>query len=149
MLTRREMALGGLIVAASAGLSSPSSAAPGVFTKDGFAIAGYDSASYFTAKKASMGQVAYNFEWKGVNWLFSSQANRDAFASAPDKYAPGFNGYCPFCLAGGRLVAGVGNLWDIHKGKLYLLLSERIRDDFMMKADYYVERATAYWAKLS
>jgi hypothetical protein len=28
-------------------------------------------------------------------------------------------------------------------------LSERIKDEFIMKADYYVERATAYWAKLS
>jgi hypothetical protein len=73
----------------------------------------------------------------------------DLWGSRQCVYAPGFNGYCPFCLAGGRLVAGVGNLWDVHKGKLYLLLSERIKDDFIMKPDYYVERATAYWAKLS
>jgi YHS domain-containing protein len=149
MLTRREMALGGLIVGAGAGMSAPSRAAPGVFTKDGFAIAGYDSVSYFTAKKAAMGQAAYNVEWKGANWLFNSQANRDAFVSAPDKYAPGFNGYCPFCLAGGKLVPGVGNWWDVNKGKLYLLLSARVKDDFIMKADHYIERASAYWAKLS
>jgi len=90
MLMRREMALGGLVVAAGAGMSAPSNAAPGVFTEDGFAIGGYDSVSYFTAKKAAMGQVAHNFEWKGVNWLFNGQANRDAFASAPDRFAPGF-----------------------------------------------------------
>src|SRR5215207_7251159 len=103
MLTRRQMNLGGLIVGAGVGMSRTGSAAPGVFTKDGFAIGGYDSAAYFTAKNATMGQVANNFEWKGVNWLFNGPGNRDAFASAPDKYAPGFNGYCPFCLAGGKL----------------------------------------------
>jgi len=131
------------------GLAGQVEAAPGVFTKDGYAIGGYDPAAYWTDKKAKLGQVGFNCEWKGVNWIFISQANRDAFLANPVKYAPQMNGYCPFCLAGGKLVPGVGNIYDVHKGKLYLLLSQRIREDFVMKADYYVERAEAYWAKLS
>ncbi|MCW5738088.1 MAG: hypothetical protein KIS73_28460 [Enhydrobacter sp.] len=127
----------------------PGHAAPGVVTSGGFALGGYDTTSYWTAKKAAMGTPAFTFEYKGANWLFSSQAGRDAFASAPDRYAPGFNGYCPFCLPGGKLVPGAGNFWDVHKNRLYLLLNQRIKDDFIMKADYYVERATAYWAKMS
>ena len=149
MLTRRTVTIGAAsssVVVATAGAAV---AAPGVFTKDGAALGGYDSAAYWTAKKATMGSAAFSHQWSGVNWLFASQANRDVFAADPARYAPGFNGYCPFCLAGGRLVAGIGGQWDVHKGKLYLLLSQRIRDDFIMKADYYVDRATAYWAKLS
>jgi YHS domain-containing protein len=130
-------------------IAGEATAAPPVFVKDGFALGGYDSAAYWTSKKATMGTPALSFQWDGVNWLFANQTNRDAFAASPAKYAPGFNGYCPFCLAGGKLVPGIGSMWDVHKGKLYLLLSQRIKDDFMMKADYYVERATAYWAKLS
>lgn len=148
MHTRRSF----LVVASTAaagGMAGNARAAPPVFTKDGFAIGGYDTASYWTAKKAAMGQPMFSYQWSGANWLFASQAARDMFASSPEKYVPGFNGYCPFCLAGGKLVPGVGNYWDIHKGKLYLLLSQRIKDDFVMKADYYVERAAAYWAKLS
>ena len=147
MPTRRQFAtiVGGSIL----GLASRADAAPGVFTKDGYAIGGYDPAAYWTDKKAKLGQVGFNCEWKGVNWIFTNPANRDTFLASPEKYAPRMNGYCPFCLAGGKLVPGVGNIYDIHKGRLYLLLSQRIREDFVMKADYYVERAEAYWAKLS
>jgi YHS domain-containing protein len=147
MHTRRAVLVGTFALAV--GVSGHAIAAPPVFTKGGYALGGYDSAAYWTTKTATMGQPTYSFQWGGANWLFANQASRDTFASGPEKYAPMFNGYCPFCLAGGKLVPGVGNLWDIHKGKLYLLLSQRIKDDFIMKADYYVERATAYWAKLS
>jgi YHS domain-containing protein len=143
------MTIGALSSAVIMANAEQTIAAPTVVTKDGFALGGYDSAAYWTAKRATMGTTAFSFEWGGANWLFASQANRDAFAAAPAKYAPGFNGYCAFCLAGGKLVPGIGSTWDVHKGKLYLLLSQRIRDDFIMKADYYVERATTYWATLS
>ena len=149
MQTRRNMTLAALGTAVAGGWSRGASAAPGVFTQGGLALGGYDSAAYWTTKKAAKGEQSFSFDWNGVTWVFASQANRDAFAASPAKYAPAFNGYCPFCLAGGKLVPGVGNYWDISNGKLYLLLSARVRDDFIMKVDYYVERATAYWAKLS
>lgn len=148
MLTRRAVVVGAVTSTAMLG-AGQALAAPGVFTKDGFAIGGYDTAAYWTDKKASVGKVTYSTEWNGVNWIFNSQANADTFKASPDKYAPAFNGYCPFCLAGGRLVPGVGNLFTIYHGKLYLLLSERIKTDFDMKTDVYIERATAYWAKLT
>jgi YHS domain-containing protein len=147
--TCRTASIGLLSSALIPSLAGIARAAPGVFTRDGYALGGWDSAAYWTAKKSARGQPSFSFQWNGVNWLFASQANRDAFAADPARYAPGFNGYCPFCLAGGKLVPGLGDIWDVHKGKLYLLLSQRIKDDFIMKADYYVERATAYWAKLS
>jgi len=149
MQTRRSVTLLALSASIVGGVTYRAIAAPGVYAKNGVALDGYDTAAYWTAKKATVGQPTHSFQWGGANWLFASQANRDTFATNPEKYAPAFNGYCPFCLAGGKLVPGVGNFWDIHKGKLYLLLSQRIKDDFIMKADYYVERATAYWAKLS
>jgi hypothetical protein len=149
MLTRRNSIVGISVIAAG-GVTGPRSwAAPGVANKNGIAIGGYDSSAYWTSKSYSTGQPTFVFEWKGVKWLFASQSNRDLFAAAPDKYAPQFNGYCPFCLAGGKLVAGLGNFWDVYRDKLYLLLSPRIHDDFVMKRDHYIERATTYWAKLS
>ncbi len=149
MQTRRHMtaAFGGAIL--GLGLAQPSAAAPGVFTNQGYAIGGYDTASYWIDRKAQLGQVGFNHAWKDVNWIFANQANRDTFAANPTKYAPGFNGYCPFCLAGGKLVPGVGNFYDINKGVVYLLLSQRVKDEFIMRADYFIERATTYWAKLS
>lgn len=149
MPTRRGLLIGSVTCAAVAGAADQATAEPGVFIKDGFALGGYDSTAYWTVNRAAMGKQPFSFEWAGRNWLFATTANRDAFAATPGRFVPAFNGYCPFCLAGGRLVPGLGNLFVMYKGKLYLLLSERIRDDFILKTDYYIERATAYWAKLS
>jgi YHS domain-containing protein len=149
MHTRRSVLIGTLSSAAIAGASGQALAAPGVFIKDGFALGGYDSTAYWTVNKAAMGKPPFSFQWAGGNWLFATQANRDAFAAEPERFAPAFNGYCPFCLTGGKLVPGLGDIFAMHKGKLYLLISQRVKDEFVMKADYYVERATTYWAKLS
>jgi YHS domain-containing protein len=149
MLARRTGIVGLSAFVAAGTFARTSQAAPGVWNKNGIALAGYDSTAYWTAKKSAVGQAGFEFEWKGVKWRFASQASRDAFAAQPDKYAPQFNGYCPFCLAGGKLVAGLVDYWDIYRDKLYLLLSHRVHDDFVMKRDYYIERATTYWAKLS
>jgi hypothetical protein len=149
MHTRRGVLFFALSSAATTVVSRHAVAAPGVFIKDGFALGGYDTTAYWTVSRAAMGKPTFSFPWAGGNWLFATSANRDAFAAEPLRFAPAFNGYCPFCLTGGKLVPGLGDIFAMHKGKLYLLISQRVKDDFVMKADYYVERATAYWAKLS
>src|SRR5258708_157755 len=113
MLARRTVIAGTLALTAVGGATPPAAAAPGVFTKDGFAIGGYDTAAYWIDKKSAVGKVVYSTEWNGVNWIFNSQANADAFKASPDKFAPAFNGYCPFCLAGGRLAPGAGNIFRV------------------------------------
>src|SRR5476649_427232 len=123
MISRRAITLGSAAAAVSMiGFVGTSRAAPAIFVKNGYAIGGYDPANYFTVAKATVGKPTFTTQWKGVTWEFATQSNLDAFLASPEKFAPQFNGYCPFCLAGGRLVEGVGSFWSIYKDKLYLLI---------------------------
>jgi hypothetical protein len=148
MLTRRSLTvhvLGAAFVAVGA---TPSAAAPDLATQDGFAIGGYDSVAYWNSNKALKGHSSFSFEWRRANWIFATAENRDAFAAAPEKYAPVFNGYCAYCLGDHRLVPGVGEFWSISDGKLYLQATARERYAFDAKPDYHVRRAAKYWATL-
>jgi YHS domain-containing protein len=75
------------------------------YEKDGVAIKGYDPVAYFTDNKPVKGLPAYKAEYGGSVFHFVSQANRDAFAANPAKYAPQYNGFCAFGTAGGYKAA--------------------------------------------
>ncbi|HEV3251961.1 MAG TPA: YHS domain protein, partial [Puia sp.] len=53
---------------------------------DGVAIKGYDPVSYFTMNKAVKGKKEYSISYLGVNYHFSTSADRDAFQTNPSKY---------------------------------------------------------------
>ena len=48
-------------------------------TSAGLAIKGYDPVAYFEDGKPLKGNAAYQFQWKGATWQFSSAAHREAF----------------------------------------------------------------------
>ncbi|NJN00828.1 MAG: YHS domain-containing protein, partial [Aquincola sp.] len=75
------------------------------FEKDGAAIRGHDPVAYFSDGKPVKGSAEHRFEHKGSVFHFASKANRDAFAAAPDRYAPQYGGYCAFGMSGGYKAA--------------------------------------------
>ena len=52
------------------------------------ALGGYDAVAYQTRGEAVQGRNEHAFFWNGATWLFSSEANRDAFAANPERFAP-------------------------------------------------------------
>ena len=80
---RRTVLIGSAASAVVAGSSGRAFAAPNVFVQEGYALGGYDATAYWTVKKAVMGKPPFSFPWTGGNWLFATQANRDAFAGTP------------------------------------------------------------------
>jgi YHS domain-containing protein len=113
----------------------------------GAAIRGYDPVAYFTEGKPVEGSRKFSHEWKGATWRFATAANRDAFAAAPEKYAPQFGGYCAYGVANGYTVSTVPEAWTIVEGKLYLNYSLGVRADWLKDVPGYIGKANANWPR--
>ena len=131
-------------------LSAPAMAAQAINTNgSNFAIGGYDPVAYFTDGKAIRGAKAYTHEWGGNAWRFRTEENRDAFAAAPDKYAPAYGGYCAYGVAEGYKVRIDPRAFTIVDGRLYLNYSKGIKKRFDSDRPGYIAKADANWPALS
>lgn len=109
------------------------------------AIQGYDSVAYFTKSEAVRGSAKFVHEWSGMTWFFSSAENRDAFAAAPEKYAPQFGGFCSLSIASGKNARGGGEAWTVHNGKLYLNYDKDVMANFRRDLNGNIPKAEGWW----
>lgn len=122
-MTRTPIAAG-LLAALS--IAAPAHAVPGLSERvvadpmSGIALYGFDPVAYFTEGRAVPGRRDVEAEWNGAAWRFASEANRAAFLSAPEVYAPRFGGYDPVGVASGVATAGHPLLFAIRGERLYL-----------------------------
>jgi YHS domain-containing protein len=112
---------------------------------DQVAIRGYDAVAYFTDGKATKGKGEFRNTWHGAHWLFASAAHRDLFAADPERYAPRYGGYCSLALALGAYSDADPEEWTIADGKLYLNLSEAVRDTWRKKREAYIVASEQNW----
>ena len=115
----------------------------------GLALGGMDPVSYFTEPEPQLGSVEFEYEWNGVPWHFSSAANRDAFARAPQVYGPQFGGYAAMSMARGFLSKGDPSIYTVFKKRLYLFYSATSREAFLLAPNAAAKEAEAHWAVLS
>ncbi len=115
----------------------------------GLAIGGMDPVSYFTESQPLPGRSEFEYEWGGAPWQFSSAANRDAFARAPQIYAPQFGGHSAMSMARGFLSDGDPAIYTIFKQRLYLFYSAASREAFLLAPNAAAREAQANWAVLS
>ncbi len=113
----------------------------------GAAIRGYDPVAFFTEGKPVEGSRQFTHQWKGATWRFASAQNRDAFAVAPDKFAPQYGGYCAYGVANGYTVSTVPEAWSVVGGKLYLNYSLGVRADWLKDVPGYIRKADGNWPK--
>lgn len=115
---------------------APAQATPGLNDKivadpaTGIALYGFDPVAYFTEGHAVRGRRDIEAEWNGAAWRFANEANRAAFLSSPETYAPRFGGYDPAAVANGVAVAGHPLLFRIEAERLYLFHTSQARDAF-------------------
>ncbi len=114
----------------------------------GVAISGYDPVAYFTEGMAREGSPLFELEWDGTVWYFSSAANRDAFASAPEIYAPLFGGHCAMSMARGHLSDGNPQIFRIVAERLVLFYSIGNRAAFDLTAQTAMIDAIENWDAL-
>ena len=114
----------------------------------GLALKGYDPVAYFTEGKPVPGKAEFTARHEGASYRFSSAANRDAFAAAPEKYAPQYGGYCAFGAAGGYKAPIEPDAWTVVDGKLYLNYNQSVRRQWSSDIPGYLRKADANWPSI-
>jgi len=106
--------------AVTAGRVTQKKAVAPIDAPEAVALDGYDPVAYFIAGEPTQGAADIAYEWRGARWQFASQANRDAFAAEPERYAPQYGGYCSYAMAHGYIARGNPFQWAIVENKLYV-----------------------------
>ncbi|MEY4489339.1 MAG: hypothetical protein RIQ79_1847 [Verrucomicrobiota bacterium] len=114
----------------------------------GVAIKGYDPVAYFTESKPVEGNKEFEFIWQDAKWRFASEANRVAFKSAPQKYAPQYGGYCAWAVSQGYTAGIDPTAWRIVDGKLYLNYSADVQKKWQADIPGLIKKADANWPKI-
>lgn len=93
--------------------------------KSNVALQGYDPVSYFS-DKPSEGSEKFTATWKGVNYWFKNEANKDQFLKNPSKYEPKYGGWCAYAMSiDGSKVKVDPETYKILDGGLYLFYNFR------------------------
>lgn len=114
----------------------------------GVAIGGYDPVSYFRADGPLRGSSAFEAQWSGAAWRFSSEQAMSEFADDPARYAPAFGGHCAWAMANGRLHAADPLTWDRIDERVYLKASASARDAWLKDPRRFIAEAEERWAQI-
>ncbi len=114
----------------------------------GLAIEGYDAVAYFHAGRALHGSARYRSLWHGAVWLFTTPANRDAFAAEPGRFAPRYGGYSAHGVAKGELYPIDPEAFLIIDATLYLHANHHVKRLFAEDPAAYIARADAQWQRI-
>ncbi|MEW6144264.1 MAG: YHS domain-containing (seleno)protein [Thermodesulfobacteriota bacterium] len=112
------------------------------------AAGGYDVVSYFTESGPVRGNGRYTVEYNGVTYLFSSEANKNAFEKDPLKYLPAYGGYCAYGVAKGKKFWGDPAVWEVVDGTLYLNLDKSIQQEWDKDKPGYITQANSNWGTI-
>ncbi|MEQ8906997.1 YHS domain-containing (seleno)protein [Ekhidna sp.] len=119
-----------------------------IYTSNDGAIKGYDPVAYFKKGEPVKGSESFKLEWKGAEWLFSSQENLEVFKAEPEKYAPQFGGYCAYAVGNGYTYESSPMTWRIVDGKLYLNYSKGIQKKWEAAQGELIKKAEENWPRL-
>jgi YHS domain-containing protein len=115
--------------------------------RDNFGAGSYDVVSFHLGSPVK-GDRKITTDWKGAQWRFASEANRDTFLEDPDKYAPAYGGYCAWALANNKLAKGSPKHWSIVDGVLYLNFNKNIKNKWLRDTKGFIERGDALWPSI-
>lgn len=145
ILTRRTALLGALATAPALAASVAQARESTVFQTDGVAINGADPVAYFTQERPVRGSFDHTFDWNGARWHFASAANRDSFATSPERYAPRFGGYCAYAASLGYLAPTLPEAWTVYEDVLYLNANLRARALWLEDVPGNIAKGEANW----
>lgn len=93
--------------------------------EEGIGIKGYDPVAYFNESKAVKGAKGFAVAYDGVNYYFSSAANKEEFKRNPAKYEPQYGGWCAYAMGkDGSKVEVDPETFKIINGRLFLFYNK-------------------------
>ncbi|WP_439579954.1 YHS domain-containing (seleno)protein [Elioraea sp.] len=150
-LTRRLVVIGalGTIGLAVRGAPGRADSARRWFAENGVAIRGTDPVAYFREGRPVAGRADLSHTWQAVTWRFATEANRDAFAADPARYAPAYGGFCAWAVAEGYTAPIDPAAWKIVDGRLYLNYDRSIQRRWERDIPGNIAKADANWPRLA
>lgn len=146
MIRRRQiLAIAALAPLALALPRTAQAAEPRVFQSRRGTINGIDPVAYFDGNGPVAGNPGITHDWDGATWLFASEANRDAFAAEPQRFAPVFGGYCAFAASRGYLAPTIPEAWSIYDDRLFLNANLRARELWTAELPNVIAQGEANW----
>jgi len=139
----RALALAGLLAASSLAMADDE-----VFATEAGASRGYDPVAYHTEGKATPGAEAIVHRWNGATWHFASEENRDLFVANPQRYAPGYGGYCAYGTSNGYKVSTEPEAFAVVDGVLYLNYNVPVQNTWNKDRPGYIRKADGEWQSL-
>ncbi len=143
------LALSALMPLHAAAVSTSLGTAYAVDPLTGAALDGYDAVSYFAEPEPLPGRPEFEYYWAGVPWYFANAANRDAFATSPETYAPMFGGHATMSVARGYLSVGNPRIFVVLAGRLFLFYSSGNKEAFLLSPRDAYQKAESNWTNLS
>lgn len=112
------------------------------------ALKGYDPVNYFKESNPAKGDKAFELEYRGAKWRFTSQAHLDLFKANPEKYAPQFGGYCAWAVSQGYTANIDPEAWKIVDDKLYLNYNKSVQARWEKEAPELIAKGNDNWPRL-
>lgn len=112
--------------------------------RNNFGAGGFDVVSFHQGSPTK-GDIEITADYKGAQWRFNNEANRDLFLADPEKYAPAYGGYCAWAIANNKLAKGSPKHWSIVDGVLYLNFNKGIKKKWLADTGEFIEKADVIW----
>lgn len=111
----------------------------------GVALEGYDVVSYFKYRRPVKGNPQYMLKDKELTWYFANQENLESFNENPERYLPQYEGWCAWAMTEGRFAGSDPSIYNIYKGKLYLLCSQDALRKWEANLEKNIQLANDIW----
>ena len=111
----------------------------------------YDPVSYFPEANGSpqKGLKEFAHIYENVEYLFSSQKNKELFISNPEKYEPTYGGYCARAMAVGQKVEVDPKVFILSGNRLHLFINKRAKRVFERNFNKLEADADNHWLTIS
>ena len=112
--------------------------------KQGLAAGGNDVVANFDGKIDTRSDE-FEAVLGGDKFVFASQAHKDAFVAAPEKYAPQYGGSCAIGMAGGHKTHTDAASFTVAAGQPYLNHSPKVAEMWAKDMERLIAKADANW----
>lgn len=129
-------------------VAAPASRADLNLDERGRALRGFDPVAYHTEGKAISGDETINETWDGAEYIFATEANREAFVAEPERYLPAHGGFCTFGIVLEKKFDGDPEVWLLRDDELHVFLNEEVRGKFMSDEAGNLARVEANWPQI-